>query len=338
MDNDCGQLFMVGIPGPTVEATARHFIADLGVGGIILFARNIEDPLQVAELCRELQLLAMARQGAPLLLAVDQEGGPVRRLREPFANFPAARSWGEQDDAGALERAAAQMAREMCLVGLNMNLAPVLDVARRASCPLWERSYGPEPLKVARLGMAALRGFRSGGVIPVAKHFPGLGTTIFDSHLVLPAAQPGEDYREEDLFPFRMAIAAGVPAIMSAHVVVPEWDSQPATLSRPILGGQLRTKLGFTGMILSDDLEMGAIAGNLPVADAAAQAVAAGVNMLLICEHPDVVQEAYERIRKQDDLQVQVADSVARVRRLKATLKSVNIDFPAVKGYFQGKS
>jgi len=335
MGNTCGQLFMVGIPGPEIEATACHYIEDFGVGGIVLFARNIQEPLQVATLCRDLQRLSLEKTGTPLLLAVDQEGGPVRRLREPFRDFPSARSWGEQDDAVALEQAALQVAHELRLVGFNMNLAPVLDVARRPSCPLWERAYGPEPLKVARLGLAAARGFQAGGIIPVAKHFPGLGTTLFDSHQVLPAAQPGDNYREEDLFPFRMAVTANIPAIMSAHVVVPEWDDRPATLSHAILSGQLRSGLGFGGLILSDDLEMGAIAGNLPVAEAAVQAVAAGVNMLLICKNPDMVEKAYDKVRQQEDLQGQIRDSVTRIQRLKASMKMATVDLAAVSRYFQ---
>ncbi|MDD3581303.1 MAG: glycoside hydrolase family 3 N-terminal domain-containing protein, partial [Desulfobacca sp.] len=172
---------MVGIPGLTLNDAACYLIEELQVGGVILFRRNLESPQQVATLTRDLQELAFAATGRHLLMAIDQEGGPVQRLQPPFTQMPAGREWGQQDDPRAVARLTAQVGREMRLVGINMNMAPVLDVARGVESPLWQRSYGSEPEKVARLGLAAMRGFTAGGVIPVAKHFPGLGSTTLDS-------------------------------------------------------------------------------------------------------------------------------------------------------------
>ena len=206
---------MVGIPGPRMDATARELVRDLKVGGVILFARNIESPEQVWELTRDLQQEALAATGRPLLLAVDQEGGRVQRLKAPFTIIPPARDLAATSTPDEVEGLARQVARELTLVGLNVNLAPVLDVARTPECPQWDRSYSSDPETAARYAVAAIRGYRSGGIIPVAKHFPGLGDTLADSHEVLPLAQSGDDHREADMLPFRKAVAAGVPG----HIV-----------------------------------------------------------------------------------------------------------------------
>ena len=222
-------------------------VRDLRVGGVILFARNIESPEQVWELTRDLQREALAATGRPLLLAVDQEGGRVQRLKAPFTIIPAARDLGGHQDAGRGGVWPGRWPRELALVGLNVNLAPVLDVARSPACPQWDRSYSSDPETAASYAVAAIRGYMSGGIIPVAKHFPGLGDTLVDSHEILPLAQSGDPQRAVDLLPFRRAIAAGVPMVMTAHLKVPEWEARPAT---PIAGGPgvwLRRRLGFDG-------------------------------------------------------------------------------------------
>ena len=222
----------------------------------------------------------------PLLIALDQEGGPVQRLKTPFTLIPAARELGLTATPEEVEDLSRQVARELALVGVNVNLAPVLDVPRSPACPQWHRAYSPDPEQAARYALAAIRGYLAGGVIPVAKHFPGLGDTVADSHQVLPAAQSTDPTRETDLLPFRQAAAAGAPMVMTAHLLVPEWDeTHPATLSPVALQDWLRRRLGFDGVIITDDLEMGAIAGRLPVDQAAREALAAGADLLLICNH-----------------------------------------------------
>ncbi len=184
-----GQLLMVGIPGPRMETVARELVRDLRVGGVILFARNIESPEQVWELTRDLQREALAATGRPLLLAVDQEGGRVQRLKAPFTIIPAARELGTTSTPEEVEHLARQVARELALVGLNVNLAPVLDVPRSPACPQWDRAYSSDPETGGPVtAVAAIRGYMAGGIIPVAKHFPGLGDTLADSHEVLPQA------------------------------------------------------------------------------------------------------------------------------------------------------
>ncbi|MFZ2087926.1 MAG: beta-N-acetylhexosaminidase [Desulfobaccales bacterium] len=331
-----GPLFMVGLPGPRLDRETRELLQALRVGGVILFARNLEAPEQVWKLTRDLQQAALAAGDLPLLIAVDQEGGPVQRLKEPFTRIPAARELGTAATPAEVERLSEQVGRELALVGINMNLAPVLDVARSNACPQWERSYSPDPQQVAAFGVAALRGLLKGGVLPAAKHFPGLGDTTVDSHQVLPTAQNPDPERTADLLPFRQAVAAGVPVIMTAHLHVPAWDSQTATLSPVVLKDWLRTRLGFQGVIITDDLEMGAIAGEAPAPEAACQALAAGADLLLICNQGEAAWKATELIRRDRALQPAIGDSWRRLQRLRQRLPKIQPTRDDLKAYFGG--
>jgi beta-N-acetylhexosaminidase len=313
---------------------ARELVRDLKVGGIILFARNLEAPEQVWELNRDLQREALAATGRPLFIALDQEGGTVQRLKAPFTLIPPARELGTGATPAQVETLARQVARELSLVGVNVNLAPVLDVARGPECPLWDRSYGPEAQKVAAYGAAAIRGYLAGGVLPVAKHFPGLGDTVIDSHERLALAESGDASRERDLFPFRQAVAAGVPAIMTAHLLVPQWDDRPATLSHRILQDRLRQDLGFEGVIITDDLEMGAIAGSLPAPQAAREALTAGADLLLICNNWQAAGDAVRLLRGSAHLAPRAREAAARLDRLRKGLKVAGADLKEVQDYF----
>ncbi|MGQ9687879.1 MAG: beta-N-acetylhexosaminidase [Desulfobaccales bacterium] len=315
-----GPLFMAGIPGPEVDSETRKLVRELQVGGIILFARNLEDPEQVWHLTREVQDEARAVGNPPLLIAVDQEGGPVQRLKEPFTLIPPAQALGRDSTPAQVEALARTVARELTRVGINLNLAPVLDVARGPDCPLWERSFGPDPVRVAAFGEAAVRGYLGGGVVPVAKHFPGLGDTSLDSHQVLPTAQNPDPDRRRDLYPFQRAIAAGVPAIMTAHLHVPAWDEHPATLSPVALQEWLRGRLGFDGVIITDDLEMGAITGAAAAPQAVCQALAAGADLLLICSPSAAVWEAAALLGRQQALKPRLFASARRLQRLRERL------------------
>jgi beta-N-acetylhexosaminidase len=326
---------MVGLPGPRMDAVAREMVRDLKVGGIILFARNIETPEQVWELCKNLQQEALAVSGRPLLISVDPEGGPVQRLKAPFTIIPPARQLGLAATALEVETLARQTARELSLVGINVNLAPVLDVARGPDCPLGERAYGQDPELVALLGTAAIRGYRAGGVLPVAKHFPGLGDTRVDSHVVLPLSQSGDPLREMDMIPFRRAVAAGVPLIMTAHLVVPEWDSRAATLSPVILQEKLRRDLGFQGVIITDDLEMGAIATQQAAPEGAREALGAGADLLLICNNWQEAWETARLLAGDSALADRARDAAGRIRRLREGISLPAHGLQEVKEYFR---
>jgi beta-N-acetylhexosaminidase len=329
-----GQLIMVGIPGPRVDAVARELVRDLKVGGVILFARNIESPEQVWELTSDLQREALAATGRPLLLAVDQEGGRVQRLKAPFTIIPAARELGITMTPEEVEYLTRQVARELALVGLNVNLAPVLDLPRSPACPQWDRAYSSDPERAARFGMAAIRGYRSGGVIPVAKHFPGLGDTLADSHEILPLALSSDTKREADLLPFRQAIAAGVPMVMTAHLSVPGWDERPATLSPVALKEWLRRRLGFDGVIITDDLEMGGITTSLPAPQGAKEALAAGADLLLICNNCQAAWETARLLATDASLAPRGREAAARLNSLRQTLRGESAPLTAVREYF----
>jgi len=317
-----GQLLMVGLPGPRLDRVAQELVRDLRVGGVILFARNLtEGPEAAGAFIRDLQREAAAVGEPPLLVAVDQEGGPVQRLREPFTLIPAARELGEQSTPDQVEALARQVGRELALVGFNVNFAPVLDVARGPQCPLYDRSYSADPERVAAFGGAAIRGYLAAGVLPTGKHFPGLGDTTVDSHQVLPRAISADPAREDDLLPFRRAVAAGVPAVMTAHLTVPAWEERPATLSPLALDTWLRSRLGFKGVIVTDDLEMGAIAENTEPAPAARQALTAGADLLLICNDVAAAWEAARLIAQDESMAARVRQSAGRLHGLRRRLQ-----------------
>jgi len=302
LDAKIGRLFMAGIPGTTLDAETAALIRQYGLGGVILFSRNIVDPQQLAVLCNDLQDSAMKSHGIPLFISVDQEGGRVARLREPFTSFPGNTAIGE--DPQPVDRAvefARVTAEEMSLVGLNMDLAPVVDVLRgEPEKHLEGRTFGHDPGKVALLGRTVVTELQEKGVMATAKHFPGLGRTTLDPHRQLPTIHA--DYKEIEqvnLPPFIEAIAAGVSAIMSSHAIYPALDpDHPATLSRRILTGLLRETMGFKGLLITDDLEMGAIKKGWGVADGAVASFEAGADILLICQDQKMVLEAISMLKE----------------------------------------
>ncbi len=295
-----GQLFMVGMPGPRLDGATEALIRECNPGGVVLFSRNIEGPLQVAALCRELQETALGCHGLPLFLAVDQEGGAVARLRRPFSEFPGNRAIGcDRAPEKEAQRFAEVTAREMALVGLNMDLAPVVDVpVGEPEKHLRGRTFSADPQVVARLGAIVIRTLQNAGIMAVAKHFPGLGRADVDPHYHLPRIALGAgDLETMNMPPFRAAIREAVSGIMTSHALYPALDPErPGTLSSRLLTRFLREKLGYEGLVLTDDLEMGAIAGSWGVARGAAAALQAGADILLICEDQERVREGFERI------------------------------------------
>lgn len=342
LDAMIGRLFMAGMPGKHLDKDSRDLIRRGQIGGIILFSRNIADPLQVATLCRAVQQEAVRSQGEALLIAADQEGGPVARLPFPFTRFAGAEAMAlSSDPEQAVRRYAAVTAREMTLVGLNANLAPVLDLAPPGvQGVLAGRSLGRDPARVARLGWAIITVFQQGGLLAVAKHFPGLGATGLDPHQALPTISlAGEDEERRHLAPFQEAVRAKVAGIMTAHAVYPHRDPRhPATLSPALLNGLLREQWGYEGLIVTDDLEMGAITGQWDVAEGAAAAFKAGADILLICRNQEHVRRATDRIRgallREEIPLSRLLASSARIRRARSRLAALTPDMRAVKAYF----
>jgi beta-N-acetylhexosaminidase len=295
---DLADVLMVGLPGPELDDTARRLIQDMGVGGVILFARNVVDPEQIVDLCGRLQRAAIESRGRPLLLAVDQEGGVVARLRQPFTCGPDHPALGRMGTKAAFE-AAAKMAREMRAVGFNIDFAPVLDVNTRGpQGVMLKRSFGDDPARVAEVGAAFVGGLQDSGVMACAKHFPGIGDTVLDSHQVLPENPADQDRLERvELVPFRAAFEAGVQSAMITHVKYTALDPDlPASLSRAVITDLLRDQMGFQGLVFSDDLEMGAIADDYEVGRAALMSFQAGTDVVLICHRLDRIESALERL------------------------------------------
>lgn len=284
---DIGQLLIGSLPATTIPAEIRSLAREFQLGGITLFGRNIEAPEQIAELSHDLQSLA---SGMPLWVAIDQEGGRVARLRAPFTEWPPMAALGRSGDPVLAGRFAAALAAELRAVGITLDYAPVLDIHTNPKNPvIGDRALADDAEMVGKLGAAIVHGLQDNGVAACGKHFPGHGDTSVDSHHALPVVEhPPDRIRRVECVPFRQAIAAGVGFIMTAHVVIPSLDEErPATLSRRIVQDLLRDELGFQGVILSDDLEMKALAATQSVPGAAVQAVAAGCDAVLVCRADD---------------------------------------------------
>jgi beta-N-acetylhexosaminidase len=278
-----GRLFMVGIPHPALDDKTRQLLHELRPGGVILYRRNYRDPETLAALCTELHSLF---SDYTLLVALDHEGGRVHRLALPFTHFPPVATLGRIGSAALVQRVGQAMGQELGSIGIDVDFAPVLDVLTNPrNRVIGDRAFSADPHEVGLLGCALMRGLREGGVIPCGKHFPGHGATSVDSHKDLPRDERGEEeFLRTDLSPFRQAIAEQVEMIMTAHILYPALDSNlPATLSPLILDELLRRRLNFQGVIVTDDLEMGAIVRHFTVEQAAVDALRAGADLLLIC-------------------------------------------------------
>jgi beta-N-acetylhexosaminidase len=287
-----GKLLIAGFEGTQVPVELRAIAREFGLGGVILFSRNIEAPEQVAELCYEARRLV---PDLPLWVSIDQEGGRVARLKAPFTEWPPMATLGRSGDASLAERFARALASELKAVGVTLDYAPVLDIMTNAKNPvIGDRALASTAEDVARLGAVIIRALQEEGVAACGKHFPGHGDTGTDSHLELPLVEhPPDRLRRVEFVPFRAAVQAGVATIMTAHVLVPSLDEdKPATLSRRVVADLLRNELGYNGVILSDDLEMKAIASNYAVPEAAVLATGAGCDGVLICSGDHQTQAA----------------------------------------------
>ncbi len=286
---------MGGFPGTSLPSALARNLRQSRRGGVILFKPNVEGgPAQVAALTREIH----GTGDEPALVGIDQEGGRVARLRAPWLRVPPMRtiaSWGDVELAARIARA---VAAELAAVGVTINFAPVLDVNTCAENPvIGDRAFGTEIGGVERFGVAWMRGLQAAGVLACGKHFPGHGDTSRDSHVDLPVVeQPIARLDAVELPPFRAAAAAGIAAMMTAHVVYTAVDPQlPGTLSRAVCT-ELRDRIGFQGMLVSDDLEMQAIGARWSIEESAVLAVAAGCDSLLICWSEEKQERALEAL------------------------------------------
>jgi beta-N-acetylhexosaminidase len=304
LDQQAARCLIAGIAG--TEPTADELeLVRRGIGGVILFARNVESPRQVAELSRTLKAAAPG----PLLLSVDQEGGRVQRLRPPhWTQIPSMRRIGAIDEAGGAagqsgpaiaDKLGRLVGKELAACGIDLNYAPVVDVDTNPKNPvIGDRSFGREEARVARLATAFAKGMEAVGVASCAKHYPGHGDTSQDSHKTLPRlAHDLSRLWECELVPFVAAARAGLASVMTAHVLFEAFDRLPATLSPKALG-LLRYEVGFRGACISDDLEMAAVVERYGVVDSAALAIAAGCDVVLVCHTLALQHEAIDSIAR----------------------------------------
>lgn len=319
-----GQMMMVGFDGLEAPAHVRDWLAAGRVGSIVLFARNVASPAQVAELTASLRAAAPL----PLLICTDQEGGIVARLRRPFTESPGNMALGAiagSDAPELVENVSAILAREMRAVGIDWNLAPCLDILHKLDNPAISlRAFGADSDRTALLGAAVVRGLQRAGVAACAKHFPGHGNTTVDSHLDLPAiAEDLEQLKACDLKPFAAAIDAGVATVMAAHILFPALDPEhPATLSPAIQQGLLRAQMGFDGVISTDCMEMKAVADRYGAGESTVLAILAGTDSVVHSHTPQRQEEAYEAtlaaVRSGRLPEARVTESARRLLRLKA--------------------
>lgn len=321
-----GRMLIAGFKGTTISEEIKHLIHEYHIGGVILFGRNIGTPQEILSLTRSLQLEAKAAgYSMPLLICIDQENGVVRRLGDGTTIIPGAMLLGAAGDDNYAMQAGRITGKELKALGINWNLAPVVDVNNNALNPvIGVRSFGEDPKKVASLASQTMTGMQEERVMTTLKHFPGHGDTSVDSHLDLPViAHDLKRLHEVELVPFKECIKSGADAIMTAHVYFPALETEentPATLSKSVITGLLREELGFDGVITTDCMEMDAIAKGIGTVEGALRAVEAGVDLVMV-SHIHSLQEQsilkiVEGVRKGVILEARIDESVNRIDKM----------------------
>ena len=316
-----GQRIMAGFDGTDFNPDLKYLIKELKIGGIILFSRNIKSPLQLKELCESVQVYAKSCNQPPLFISIDQEGGQVARLKKPFTCFPGNPSIKNNDDAVYFAKITGS---ELLGVGINMNMAPVIDVSPKDMNSIMAgRTFSHDPEIVSKLGCIVIKEMQANGIMAVAKHFPGIGRTIIDSHIDLPFMDADiADIKCFDLVPFYAAFSQEVAGVMLSHILYRSLDPiWPASLSVEIAKKLLRDQMGFEGLVITDDLDMGAIKKHYEIHAIVEQILKADIDITLICHKgPDIetaFQEILKKIKKAPELRKKGTISVKRIMKFK---------------------
>ncbi len=320
-EQSAGQRLMVGFDGTELNPDLRFLIKTLKVGGIILFARNLLNPDQIKHLCSSIQEYACSCGQPPLFIAIDQEGGRVARLKEPFTQFPGNPKMKGPEDAIHFARVTAV---ELTEIGVNMNLAPVLDVAPQGINSVQaSRVFGHDPLWVSELGTVVIDHLQANNIMAVAKHFPGIGRIILDPHDEISDLDIDVDTMQAtDLLPFKAATENNVAGIMLSHIRYPKMDSRwPASLSAAIADDLLRKQMGYYGVIMTDDLDMGAIKKHYDIKTVLRQILSADIDIALICHKGPDIKNAFEEIldaqNRSQSIKAKGMKSLERIMNLK---------------------
>lgn len=320
-----GQMIMTAFPGAVFNDDAAHLIKEYLPGGIILFGYNLDGRENIARLIASMQVESMQDCSIPLFVSIDQEGGRVKRIRQGVTQFPGNMAAGVSGDGDLVYQWARVLGTELRQLGVNMNLAPVVDISNNPDNPVINsRSFGSNPDIVAELGKSYIRGLQDARCIAVAKHFPGHGDTNRDSHKVLPVIPYGMDRLTRiELYPFREAIKADVECIMSAHISYPEIlkNSDSATISPFFLTELLRNEMKFEGLVITDDMEMNAISKEMDIGEAAVKSVLAGADIVLISSYGDniplIVKALIDAVNKGVVSRERLDSSVRRIIAMK---------------------
>jgi beta-N-acetylhexosaminidase len=318
---------MLGFQGHTISDELAEYIAR-GLAGVALYQRNFRSVEHLRDLTAQIRQIA----GRPILIGIDQEGGTRFALREPFTAWPSAAELGRVGDLALTEQVARAIAMELRAVRCNLNFAPMLDLHVNQESPVTTaRSFGSDPHRVAEMGAAFARGLRDGGVLACAKHFPGHGDAIIDPHLDLPVFMGTlERLNPAEFVPFQAAVAANVQLIMTAHILLPQIDPEnPASLSRILLDEVLRCRMGFCGLILADDLGMGAIAKRYAPGEAAVKSLRAGTDIAMLCHEWSAVAPAIAAVRKaQDEGRFRETEWNASLDRIESVCAQAELPIP----------
>ena len=328
-----GQLFLIGLEGSAWDPTGENLLNEFRPGGVIFFRHNITTPPEFSDFVRRVAAFLSQPSSLPPFLALDLEGGTVDRLRDVLAPLPSARDAAQAGLARDLGRVAG---RELAAFSLNVDFAPVLDLGSPESrVVLGSRTAGESPEQVARFGEEFLAGLAESGVLGCGKHFPGLGSGRADSHQEMPRIEKDERLLwQEDLYPFR-ALASRLPMVMVAHAAYPGLEigpspggaeppvhPLPASLSRKIVAELLKERIGFPGLVLADDMEMGGVLADRSIGEAAVCAIRAGCDLMLVCRRAENVQAAFESVLREAErdssfrvLVEQAAQKVVRARQ-----------------------
>lgn len=323
LDLLAGHYLMVGFDGTTLNDQIKTYLREFRAGGVILFSRNIEGPDQVSGLCRDMADYAAEQGTANLILAVDQEGGKVARLRPPgFTAFEGPSVVSTPEEAALFGRA---LADDVLRAGFTMDMAPVADVAPADFDSVMDgRMFPGGPVAAGELCAAFIAAMQERGCMAVAKHFPGLGRTTLDSHKDLPFCEAAAaDLRNEDLAPFSAAVEAGVSGVMLSHCVYTELDPQwPASISTAIARDILRRELYFPGIVMTDDLDMGAVNGRFSVETCMQRVIEAEIDLALICHPGENIERAflktYQMLQDDPEMLALARKSVQRTEKVKA--------------------
>ncbi|GGE33503.1 hypothetical protein GCM10011391_10220 [Pullulanibacillus camelliae] len=324
LDEKIGQMLMVGVTGTTIGANEKQFIKEQHVGGVILYGKNIKSAAQTVQLINALKTVNKDAQNPfPLFISVDQEGGSVERLPSTVKSLPSGEAIGKRNNQAYSNRIGQLIGKELKAFGFNMDFAPVLDIKQSSHSAIGNRAFGSDKKTVGQLGVATMKGIQSQQVISVIKHFPGYGSVTVDAHADLPAITYGKGQLEAvDWWPYKQAIAKGADIVMVTHLKVPQIDTHyPASMSRPLITDMLRTDLNFHGVVITDDMTMGAITKHYPVDQAAVQSVKAGADIVLIAynksEQLKAIQALKQAVKSGAISMNRIDDSVYRILRLK---------------------